>query len=276
VLSTNDPPDGPTCFADPIGLTADNIHPHNHWAASETNIEPASHLSPSIYSYTRADTGSLSVDQASNVWGSWTDLDSFDFGGNAHDPSWLVGVSFDINALTSSISTGSPWVYGDALENLTHSQPNEHSNGAHSTDESTTDNNIRTLVRNRWYTRPAIESTYPYALKRPENIDRVDEAYRAGLSSRLRPCLHDDVLPSADFLVCSDGIRLAYTDRTMIVQADSVIEYMHQAVLCQISAHFPHRSRPFVSTLFRKCSSTPIDLLAGGPFCGICRRCCSR
>ncbi|KAM0456683.1 hypothetical protein ACHAO4_003714 [Trichoderma viride] len=201
VLSASDPPDGPACLAEPIGSTGDNSHPRNHWAASGTDIEPANYLSPSTYSSTRADTSSLSADQGSNVWGSWTDLGLFDFGGNAYDPSWLVGASFDINALTSSISTtGSPWVYGDTSANLTQYHPSERSNEADNVDESTTGNNMRTLVRDRWYTRPTIESVYPYALKRPENPDRIDEAYRAGLSSRLRPCLQDDVLPSADFL----------------------------------------------------------------------------
>lgn len=210
VLSASDPPDGPACLAEPIGSTGDNSHPRNHWAASGTDIEPANYLSPSTYSSTRADTSSLSADQGSNVWGSWTDLGLFDFGGNAYDPSWLVGASFDINALTSSISTtGSPWVYGDTSANLTQYHPSERSNEADHVDESTTGNNMRTLVRDRWYTRPTIESAYPYALKRPENPDRIDEAYRAGLSSRLRPCLQDDVLPSADFLVCFNATNLS-------------------------------------------------------------------
>lgn len=204
VLSVNDPQDEPACFTDSIGLTTDSIHPRNHWVTSGTDIEPTAYLSPPMYSSTRADTSSLSVDQTSNVWGSWTDLELFDFGGNAYDPSWLVGRSFDINALTSSISAAaSPWVYGDISANLSQSQLNERSNRDNNMDESIVDNNIRTLVRNRWYTRPLIESAHPYALKRPENPDRVDEAYRAGLSSRLRPSLHDDVLPSADFLVCA-------------------------------------------------------------------------
>lgn len=257
--------------------TADNAHPHNHWVAPGMSIEPTIQLSPSIHSSTNVQAGSLSVDQASNAWGSWTDLDLFDFGANAHEPSWLVGGTFDIDALNSSISAiGSPWGYSDAPANLTQSQANEPSNGAHSTDDSTSSNNIRNIVRSRWHTRPAVEATYPYAPTRQENQDRVDEAYRAGLSHRLRPCLHDDVLPSADFLVCSGEIRLVYPNRIMIVQADSAIEYMHQVILCQISAHLSHRPRAFVSTLIGECPSTLVYLLAGGSFRGICRRCCSR
>ncbi|RFU74224.1 zinc finger rsv1 [Trichoderma arundinaceum] len=245
VLSANDPPDGPPCFTDPIGLTTDNIHPRNHWAASGTDIEPTTYLSPSTYSSSRADASSLSVDQASNVWGGWTDLELFDFGGNAYDPSWLVGRSFDINALTSSISaSGSPWVYGDASANLTQSQLNEHSNGGNDVDESVTDNNnIRTLVRNRWHTRPVIESGYPYALKRMENPDRVDEAYRAGLSSRLRPCLHDDVLPSADFLnICIKLYFAKFQPIFPIVHAPSFRPSSENALLllsiCSLGALF--------------------------------------
>lgn len=210
VLSASDPPNETACLAEPTDSMGDNSYPRNHWAASGTDIEPANYLSPSTYSSTRADTTSLSADQVSNVWGSWTDLGLFDFGGNAYDPSWLVGASFDINALTSSISTtGSPWVYGDTFANLTQCHPSERSNEADNVDESTTGNNMRNLVRDRWYTRPTIESASPFALKRPENPDRVDEAYRAGLSSRLRPSLQDDVLPSADFLVCSHATNIS-------------------------------------------------------------------
>ncbi|KAL6884459.1 fungal-specific transcription factor domain-containing protein [Trichoderma evansii] len=244
VLSANDLPDGPACFTNPIGLTTDSIRPRNHWAASGTDIEPTIYLSPSMYSSTRADTNSLSVDQASNVWGSWTDLEMFDFGGNAYDPSWLVGGSFDINALTSSISAaGSPWVYGDVSSNLTQSQLNERSNGYHNIEESIAENNIRTLVRNRWHTRPAIESAYPHALKRPENLDRVDEAYRAGLSSRLRPCLHDDVLPSADFLnICIKLYFAKFQPIFPIVHAPSFRPSSENALLllsiCSLGALF--------------------------------------
>ncbi|RKK84551.1 hypothetical protein BFJ71_g14504 [Fusarium oxysporum] len=201
VLFENDPPGGPARFADLVGSTPNNNHQHNQWTTSETDIHPATYLSPSMDSSTRADVGSLGTDQASNALGSWTDLDLFDFGANACDPSWLVGESFDINALTSSISaTGSPWGYGEAPANVAQTQTKEASDEAHGTQGSITDNNIRARVRNRWHTRPVVESAYPYALKNSENLHQVDEAYRAGLSFRLRPCLQDDVLPSADFL----------------------------------------------------------------------------
>lgn len=206
----SNPSNEPAYLAEPTDSMGDNSYPRNHWAASGADIEPSNYLSPSTYSSTRADTTSLSADQVSTVWGSWTDLGLFDFGGNAYDPSWLVGASFDFNALTSSISTtGSPWVYGDTSANLAQCHPSERLNEADNADESTTGNNMRNLVRDRWYTRPTIESASPYALKRPENPDRVDEAYRAGLSSRLRPCLQDDVLPSADFLVCSHTTNIS-------------------------------------------------------------------
>ncbi|KAL6792662.1 hypothetical protein J3E68DRAFT_377410 [Trichoderma sp. SZMC 28012] len=244
VLSANDPPDESACFPDSIGLATDNIHPHNNWAASGTDIEPTAYLSSPLNSSTRADTSSLSVDQASNVWGSWTDLELFDFGGNTYDPSWLVGRSFDINVLTSSISAAaSPWVYGDFSANLTQSQLNERSDGEHSVEQSIADNNVRTQVRNRWHTRPLIESAHPYALKRPENPDRVDEAYRAGLSSRLRPSPHDDVLPSADFLnICIKLYFAKFQPIFPIVHAPSFRPSSESALLllsiCSLGALF--------------------------------------
>ncbi|KAK4072883.1 transcriptional regulator family: C2H2 zinc finger and Fungal Specific TF [Trichoderma aggressivum f. europaeum] len=246
VSSANNPPDESACFTDSIGLAAENIHPPNHWAASGADIEPTSYLSSLLNSSTRADTTSLGVDQASNVWGSWSDMEMFDFGGNTYDPSWLVGRSFDINALTSSISaTGSPWLYGDISTSLTQSQLNDRFNGDSHTDESIADNNnnIRTLVRNRWHTRPVIESAHPYALKRPEGPDRVDEAYRAGLSSRLRPCLHDDVLPSSDFLnICIKLYFAKFQPIFPIVHATSFRPSSENALLllsiCSIGALF--------------------------------------
>ncbi|KAH7110239.1 fungal-specific transcription factor domain-containing protein [Dactylonectria macrodidyma] len=244
VLSANDPPDEPAYFADPMASMADNAHPHNHWVTPGMNIEPTSQLSPSIHSSTNEQAGSLRVDQASNAWGSWTDLDLFDFGGNAHEPSWLVGGTFDINALASSISaSGSPWGYSDAPANLTQSQANEPSNEAYSTDNSASSNNIRNIVRSRWHTRPAVEAAYPYAPTRQENQDRVDEAYRAGLSHRLRPCLHDDVLPSADFLnICIKLYFAKFQPIFPIVHAPSFRPSSENALLllsiCSLGALF--------------------------------------
>ncbi|PNP49027.1 hypothetical protein THARTR1_10238 [Trichoderma harzianum] len=88
-----------------------------------------------------------------------------------------------------------------------------------------------------------MESTHPYALKRPENPDRVDEAYRAGLSSRLRPCLHDDVLPSADFLnICIKLYFAKFQPIFPIVHAPSFRPSSENALvllsICSIGALF--------------------------------------
>lgn len=123
------------------------------------------------------------------------------FGGN-DDPSWLGGESFDLNDLLFSIPGAfSLWDHARVHAHSTRSHTNEPSDETHDSDESGR-SDTRNIVQARWYVRPAVEATSPYATARLENQDKVDEAYRAGLSHHLQPCLHDDALPSADFLVC--------------------------------------------------------------------------
>lgn len=261
-----------------MGLRATTSQPSSHWASPESNLERAGHLTPSIQSSTHAPTGSLNFDRASSTWGCWTGTDSdlFDFGGNAFEPSWLVGGGFDINALTSSISaTGSPWGYAELPTNLIQTQASSPPDGDPGKGNSATDNrnNVRNVVRSRWYTWPTVEGTYPYTTSQLRNQDHVDEAYRADLSNRLRPGPppSDNILPSTDFLVRS-AILLKYARRT---RADSAVEYMHQAVLCQVSPNPAHRPCAIVSTLVRECPSAPFYMLCRGTIRGLTQRCCS-
>ncbi|CAM1508575.1 Fc.00g054230.m01.CDS01 [Cosmosporella sp. VM-42] len=251
VLPEHDPSIDPACYADSMesaeSAAAADLPSNIQWATAGTTLGPASHVSPSMHSSTNTNTnttqtGSLNIDQASNAWGSLPDLDLFDFGGNAYEPSWLVGGGFDINALTSSISaTGSPWVYSEVPAHLGQNQANDPLNGA---EYPITDNNnsIRDVVRSRWYTWPALE-TYPYAPTRLENQDKVDEAYRAGLSNRLRPSPPDNVLPSADFLnTCIKLYFAKFQPILPIVHAPSFRPSSENALLllsiCSVGALF--------------------------------------
>jgi hypothetical protein len=134
------------------------------------------------------------------------DLGLIDFGCNTHEPSWLLGEDFDMNTLGSSIATVGPsWGYADAaaLQNVGHGIPQSATDGTELSIEDATQVDVWTRVRDRWYSRPTLDITHGQVPSvRQEYQDKVDEAYRAGLSNRLRPRPHDSVLPSADFLVC--------------------------------------------------------------------------
>lgn len=134
------------------------------------------------------------------------DIGLIDFGCNTHEPSWLLGEDFDLNNLGSSIATfGSPWDYADT--GVPQSTGRELDYGPSQPTEFSihhgTDTDVWARVKERWYSRPTVDGTHgQHPSARQEYQDKVDEAYRAGLSNRLRPRPHDGVLPSADFLVC--------------------------------------------------------------------------
>ena len=113
------------------------------------------------------------------------------------DESWLLGDDFDLNRLGSSIDTfGSPWISDiDAITGITETAiPGECSGESR---------NASAIIKDRWYSRPTLEGTNAHQISgRQDYQGKVDEAYRAGLSNRLRPQLHDSALPSTEFLVC--------------------------------------------------------------------------
>ncbi|KAI3572668.1 fungal-specific transcription factor domain-containing protein [Fusarium oxysporum f. sp. albedinis] len=162
--------------------------------------------------------------------------------GNAHEPSWLVGESFDINALASCTSAVcSPWELARVPIDLAERPADKNSNGSDHTEASAI--NIRRIVRDRWHTRPAVEAAHPYAPTILKCQDQVDEAYRAALSHRLHPCLHDDVLPPADFLnICIKLYFAKFQPVFPIIHAPSFRPSSENALLllsiCSIGALF--------------------------------------
>lgn len=278
VLAEQDQSNRLAGFADPAGTATSDLQRDNHWSPPSATLVGIGRLTPSVQSSTHAAaSGSPSLGQASSTWESWTgtDLSLFDFGANALETPWLVGEGFDINALTSSISaTGSPWGYTALPTNLNLNEADSPQDGGLGIGYQTAERriNARSVVRSQWYTHIVVQATYHYTPSSSGSQDHVDEAYRADLSNRLRPSLQDNVLPSTDFLVCwyvptKNGLPIQTGFK--MVQADSVLEYMHQAVLCQISTDLTHCPRAVVSTLFRKCPATLVYMLSWGTLCGI-------
>jgi hypothetical protein len=133
-----------------------------------------------------------------------TDLDLLDIGLNIHEPSWLLGSNFDLNALDCSIlTTISEW--GQLGDNQASSQ---HATTTSTTGDLSTHTSgptqpsvLGATVQNHWYTRLTPADTSESAASLPSDQDEVDEAYRSGLWHRLQPQISHTALPSADFLV---------------------------------------------------------------------------
>ncbi|KAK2468869.1 hypothetical protein H9L39_19461 [Fusarium oxysporum f. sp. albedinis] len=160
-LSSNTSLDELACFGDQVESMADGLYSHGQCNATGASIELASNLSP-VNSSAHTQSDFRSRDQGSNDWGEWSDLDFLMVEGNAHEPSWLVGESFDINALASCTSAVcSPWELARVPIDLAERPADKNSNGSDHTEASAI--NIRRIVRDRWHTRPAVEAAHPYA-----------------------------------------------------------------------------------------------------------------
>ncbi|PYH66748.1 uncharacterized protein BO88DRAFT_427360 [Aspergillus vadensis CBS 113365] len=141
-------------------------------------------------------------------------------GMNLHDSvlqtdtdSWFLGADFDVNALDFSISSAisewaqlpsTPHMLGSVglAEEPLHSAPTSYAKG--NGDES----HPADIVRKRWFTclsPPDVNQFVYRGPNRPSDsfpqgrID-ADDNYRAGLSQRLKPRMHDEALPSAEQL----------------------------------------------------------------------------
>ncbi|OJJ66954.1 hypothetical protein ASPBRDRAFT_59377 [Aspergillus brasiliensis CBS 101740] len=141
-------------------------------------------------------------------------------GMSLHDPvlqtdtdSWFLGADFDVNALDLSISSAisewaqlpsSPHMSGSVglAEEPLHSLPTPYAKG------NADDPRPADSVRKRWFTclsPPEVNHFVYRGPKRPcgsfpqGRID-ADDNYRAGLSQRLKPRMHDEALPSAEQL----------------------------------------------------------------------------
>lgn len=130
-----------------------------------------------------------------------TDLDLWDLGLNAHEPSWLLGEDFDVDALNYSISaTISDWGHSHhPIPSVDQQRIYDAASTLYQINAVSPPSALGTLVQRNWFTKVTSEAP-PQRVPRTVDQDRVDEAYRTDLSNRLRPRMSDDALPSADFL----------------------------------------------------------------------------
>ncbi|KAI1757687.1 fungal-specific transcription factor domain-containing protein [Xylaria castorea] len=139
-----------------------------------------------------------------NILNTPTDLELLDIGLNAHEPAWLLGSDFDINALDFPITTVmSEWGH-----------PNHEDVSPH-------------------------QETYVVS----NALDHIDEAYREGLRYKLQPCPSNTALPSADFLnLCIKLYFVRFNPVFPIVHAPSFRPSSENAILllsvCSVGALF--------------------------------------
>lgn len=214
--SIADPPDDPTCFTISMDLSNDENSNGKYTRLAPSGIaDHVSQVSPSSLTSSYAQAASLDASLQSNAWEMSTDMDLLNFGSNSHEPFWLLGGAFDLDALNSSISTtASPRLHRAGPINLSQSRIHEATDIIFNSREATgtTSNSFRNEVQSRWHTRPSVDESFPFAPTRLQDQDQVDETYRTGLSSRLAAHPHDNALPSADFLVCQpNSISLCYS-----------------------------------------------------------------
>ena len=130
-----------------------------------------------------------------------TDLDLWDLGLNAHEPSWLLGEDFDIDALNCSIdATISGWGHTNPVPSADQRRMYDAANTLYQINSVSSPSTPGAMVQQNWYTKVALEAPTRRNPSQPADQDQVDEAYRTDLSNRLRPRMSDDALPSADFL----------------------------------------------------------------------------
>ncbi len=136
------------------------------------------------------------------VFNTPTDLELLDIGLNAHEPAWLLGSDFDLNALDFPMSTVmSEWGYPNHEDLPPHQETYDASNAPSRCRGHMSLSDLVPAVQHNWYTtltRDVVCHEAPDQLHGPEQID---EAYREGLRHKLQPCPSNTALPSADFLV---------------------------------------------------------------------------
>ncbi|TGJ82310.1 hypothetical protein E0Z10_g6450 [Xylaria hypoxylon] len=186
------------------------------------------------------DVGSVSTERyvgavfpgvPTSVFNTPTDLELLDIGLNAHEPAWLLGSDFDLNALDFPISTVmSEWGY-----------PNQEDLPSHQ--ETYDASNALGRFQYNWYTTLTRDVVCYDSPDQFQGQDQVDEAYREGLRYKLQPCPSNTALPSADFLnLCIKLYFVRFNPVFPIVHAPSFRPSSENAILllsvCSVGALF--------------------------------------
>lgn len=87
-----------------------------------------------------------------------TDLDLWDLGLNTHEPSWLLGEDFDVDALNYSITaTISDWGYAHPVPTGDQQRMYDAANTLYQFNAGSPASALGTVVQQNWYTKVAPE-----------------------------------------------------------------------------------------------------------------------
>lgn len=149
--------------------------------------------------------GTVYHDVPASIFNTPTDLELLDIGLNAHEPAWLLGSDFDLNALDFPLSTAiSEWGHPNPDDLLSHQDVHDSSNALGRPKGHMALSDLVPAVQYNWYTTLTRDVV---CYESPEQLygqDQIDEAYREGLRCKLQPNPSNTALPSADFLVSSN------------------------------------------------------------------------
>ncbi|RWA05793.1 hypothetical protein EKO27_g9302 [Xylaria grammica] len=179
-----------------------------------------------------------------SVFNTPTDLELLDIGLNAHEPAWLLGSDFDLNALDFPISTVmSEWGYPSHEELPSHQETYDASNTLGRDKGHMSLSDLVPAVQYHWYTTLTRDVVCYDSPEQLQEQDQVDEAYREGLRYKLQPCPSNTALPSADFLnLCIKLYFVRFNPVFPIVHAPSFRPSSENAILllsvCSVGALF--------------------------------------
>ncbi|KAI0448203.1 hypothetical protein F4803DRAFT_13268 [Xylaria telfairii] len=178
-----------------------------------------------------------------NVLNTPSDLELLDIGLNAHEPGWLLGSDFDVNALDFPITTAmSEW--GHPNHEAVPPQETYHvSNTSGRCKGHTSLSDLVPAVQYNWYTTLTRDVVCYESPDKLHGQDHIDEAYREGLRHKLQPCPSNTALPSADFLnLCIKLYFVRFNPVFPIVHAPSFRPSSENAILllsvCSVGALF--------------------------------------
>lgn len=148
--------------------------------------------------------GNVFPDVPASIFNTPTDLELLDIGLNAHEPAWLLGSDFDLNALDFPLSTAiSEWGHPNPEDVLSHQEVHDSSNALGRSKGHMPLSDLVPAVQYNWYTTLTRDVVCYESPDQLYGQDHIDEAYREGLRCKLQPNPSNTALPSADFLVSS-------------------------------------------------------------------------
>ncbi|KAI1112420.1 fungal-specific transcription factor domain-containing protein [Nemania sp. NC0429] len=188
--------------------------------------------------------GAAFPDIPGSVFNTPTDLELLDIGLNAHEPAWLLGSDFDLNALDFPLSNAiSEWGHPNPDDVPSHQEVHDPSNALGPGKGHMPLCDLVPAVQYNWYTTLTRDVVCDESTDQLYGQDQIDEAYREGLRCKLEPYPSNTALPSADFLnLCIKQYFVRFNPVFPIVHAPSFRPSSENAILllsvCSVGALF--------------------------------------